>query len=288
MGAALFGVAHVLMGVRYVGTPRNVERTTLAIVGTSAILGLGIWFLPAGMFVRLSLALIPVAAGAEMVRQLRGRAGKIAAVAASLGCVTLCWNTPVHASAFIAQAHGFGSIVFAAVSAKSSRLNLAWLWMSALVVIGAVLSGMLDGFCLRATEALSSYPEIQNELANATAGATSSRWIGRWLVVFAFTQSLHYSIWLRIMPELERRASVPQGFKRAWKDFRSTFGVWSVWIVPASLALTLCMLFGGAPAREAYFGLTTFHIALEAAGLARRVVNEGGPFAARGQGGFRR
>jgi len=92
----------------------------------------------------------------------------------------------------------------------------------------------------------------------------------RGLFLYAFGQSLHFAVWLRLMPEVDRPARVPKPLRRALAEFRMDFGRWA-WPLLAVAAVSVVLLFaGGGPAREAYFALTYFHVGLEAAALARR------------------
>ncbi len=99
------------------------------------------------------------------------------------------------------------------------------------------------------------------------AGAMALR---RALFLYAFGQALHFAIWLRLVPEVERAAPLPHPFRRALALFEADFGRWARPLLVACVLATPLLLLGGGAAREAYFALGYFHVGLEAAALARR------------------
>jgi hypothetical protein len=90
--------------------------------------------------------------------------------------------------------------------------------------------------------------------------------------LYAFGQSLHYMVWLRLMPEIDRGTPTPSSFRRAFQSLKQDFGSWTLPVLGLCAVSCTAMLFGGQPAREAYFALAYFHIGLEGAGLTRAVM----------------
>jgi hypothetical protein len=103
----------------------------------------------------------------------------------------------------------------------------------------------------------------------AAVPGASPLMLHRALFVYAFGQAMHYAIWVRLVPDVDRSAEVPQSFRKAVGLLRSDFGRWT-WPVLSLCALAPVAFFlGGSWARETYFTAVYFHIGLEAAALVR-------------------
>ena len=98
------------------------------------------------------------------------------------------------------------------------------------------------------------------------AGALPERWERSAVLLFAFLQSVHYLVWIRLIPEEARRQPTPRGFRSSYRALREDFGLW--------LLLSLCVLslffIGYASisperARTDYLLLISFHGFLELA-----------------------
>jgi len=158
------------------------------------------------------------------------------------------------------------------VEARRRRLPHRLFVGAAVAVMIAVLAGALDG-AMAATflAPRGAAGSIVREAVGVAGQSASWAVFHRGLFLYAFGQSLHFAVWLRLMPEVDRPTRVPKPLRRALADFRADFGGWALPLL-ALAGLSVVLLFaGGGPAREAYFALTYFHVGLEAAALARRV-----------------
>jgi hypothetical protein len=91
-------------------------------------------------------------------------------------------------------------------------------------------------------------------------------WGLRWLLFFAFSQSLHYLVWLRLIPDEARERPGIRPFAASYRALRAELGPW---LLGAGLAATLGLLalaLRELPlARNLYLQLALFHGPLEIA-----------------------
>ena len=129
LGAALFGVPHVVAGLRAVTLRRRATRLTLAcavlggLVGVSQLLGVG------EGATRAFVALFAVSLAAEIVAARRSVVLTTAALAALVLAAGAAWTAPRLALVLLAHLHALGALLFFAVEARRRRLPvwpLAW------------------------------------------------------------------------------------------------------------------------------------------------------------------
>ncbi|WP_224241020.1 hypothetical protein [Hyalangium gracile] len=88
----------------------------------------------------------------------------------------------------------------------------------------------------------------------------------RLVLAFAFLQSVHYGVWLRLVPEDDRTRAAPRPWRASWRALETDFGV-----VPLVLFTTLALGIAAwgavdlAQARMGYLRLAGFHGYLELA-----------------------
>jgi hypothetical protein len=93
----------------------------------------------------------------------------------------------------------------------------------------------------------------------------------RAIFIYVFGQQLHFTTWLRLVPEADRPSPLPHSFARAVAALRTDLRSWAGPALAAAALGVVALLAGGALARETYFALTYFHVGLEAAALTRAV-----------------
>jgi hypothetical protein len=264
LGAALFGVPHVVSGIRHVAVRERLTAAARVLVALAVVVGVvelaGSGTRIADGAVRAYVLLF----AAAIVVELRGRAGARAAIVAlaALGLVA-----PRLTLIALAHLHGLGAVVWFARRARE-RGVVVWPFVAAvaLVLAGGAL-GAFDALWARTLWAPRS--AAASIVAEAAASTVDGVLLRRALFLYAFGQALHFAVWLRLVPDLERPSKVPQTFRRALALFRADFGRWAHPLLIACAASVPLILWGGGTAREAYFALTYFHVGLEAAALAR-------------------
>jgi hypothetical protein len=276
LGAALFGVPHVVAGLRAVTLRRRATRVTLAcaalggLVGVSQLLGVG------EGATRAFVALFAVSAGAEILAARRSVALTTATLVALVVAAGAAWTAPRLALVLLAHLHALGALLFFAVEARRRRLPFWPLALGAGAFTVAAATGLLDG--AMTTTWLAPRGAGSSIIAEAVGswfrdsgrvGGASSPLFHRALFLYAFGQSLHFATWLRLVPELDRRAPGPKPLRRALAELRADFGRLTTPLLWLTAAAVVLIFLGGGAARNAYFALTYFHVGLEAAALAR-------------------
>ena len=89
------------------------------------------------------------------------------------------------------------------------------------------------------------------------------------MLFFAFAQSFHYAIWLRLIPELDRVRPAPRPFRASVAALRAELGNgWLLAFIVVALVIVGWALFQIGAARDGYMKLAVFHGHLELGALA--------------------
>jgi hypothetical protein len=89
-------------------------------------------------------------------------------------------------------------------------------------------------------------------------------WALRLVLLFAFAQSVHYGVWLRLIPEDDRPQETPRTFRASAKALIADIGTpLMVLVILLSLAIALWAAFDLTAARENYLRMALFHGYLE-------------------------
>jgi hypothetical protein len=90
----------------------------------------------------------------------------------------------------------------------------------------------------------------------------------RLFVLFVFSQSIHYFLWLRAIPDALARQGVPRSFRATVRSFRETTGLWPVAAVILGLSFFLIFAaFDLSQARYIYLSFAFMHGLSELIGL---------------------
>ena len=272
LGAALFGVPHVVSGARHLAVRRALHPLCRAMAVVTA--GLGLLLLLG--FGRWTIQAITVCFAACVGAEITTAPGSVfrrASLLTVLAAATLA-ALRFHVLFLVAvtHLHAVGSIAFFAVAARRRGVSALPIVVGGIVVAVLVLSGLVDGLLQSPEWARSFGPDAVVDLLGAPFVWVSHSLLQRSLALYAFGQSLHYMVWLRLMPEIDRKTPTPSSFRRAFHSLKQDFGSWTLPILGLCVVSCTAMLFGGQPAREAYFALAYFHIGLEGAGLTRAVL----------------
>jgi hypothetical protein len=267
LGAAFLGVPHVVAGVRHQAMVRPLNRFARVAAVAGCALGVAM-AAGAGAWAWRSMPVVFAVALASQGASTERRAVRLLAPVVALALAAAFFAWPYATAMVLSHAHAVGTVAFFAWTARRRRLGAGSVSVAAVVVAAAGLSGMLDPL-LPATPLLpaSSAASLRDTLAQLAPGGTSPLMLRRLLFVFAFGQALHYMVWLRLMPEVDRPAPVPQSFRRAFQAFGRDFGRWTWPTLLVCVAAPAAILLGGDRGRETYFAVVYFHMALEAAAL---------------------
>ena len=253
----LLGVPHLVGDVRYLVLRPGLHRRPLlwAAVGLPLLLltlpGTGVW---PGLI---------AAAGALAVCRA-GPQRKAAGLAVLAAVAAGAWMLGKAAGPVLAQLHNVLTLaVWWAWRPRHSRLH----W----IPLGLAAAGTAFLFLAPSgADSLDSFAGISFRRLAASLSPGAGYDVALSLAaVFAFTQALHYTAWVRLIPEEDRARPVPRSFRASLHALKTDFGAW-----PLSLCLALALgiavwgLMDAASARDGYFRLSLFHGHLELGALA--------------------
>jgi hypothetical protein len=271
LGPLLFGMPHLVAEARYLFFQRHRgDRrllTVLALQTVCAFAGIGV------------LALGPCCALALFVAHERSRTAITPRHPTSERPLSRLESRPLFAIAA-------GMLAAAIVAPTWSRFALlhghnlvplvvwiAWRdrpWAVSAIVAGAVaaciaaiLLGAFDGVAVRTP--LSDEAFSLTRLTDAVAGEFGGPWRRRFLLLFGFTQAVHYAIWLRLLPEDARERATPRSWRASWRAYERDAGpVLARLTVIAIVAVPLfAIALGPVRARSFYVVASEFHATVE-------------------------
>lgn len=260
--APLFlGVPHLVADVRYLALPRQSPAVLRARDGLVAALLAATLLWPSprlgGAAVVVAWLLSPAAPSLRSVWWVLGSV-LIAGVYAAM------WSFPIESSYVLVHAHNaIAVLLFAWVFGRG---RARWALPLALAGISALLlSGALD-----AVLPSSALDEVAGYLLPLAAlEQWPASWCARLAVLFVFLQSVHYAIWLRLIPELARRRDGARSFRASLAALQHDLGPLLVVLAAAALLLLLLAAHDPLLAQREYLRFAGFHAYLELAFLAR-------------------
>jgi hypothetical protein len=272
LGASVLGLPHILSGIRHVAVRRSLHPLTRVCVLASVILGvLTLVHLTSG--IPFFIGLFALSMAIEVLTSTAPTAQK----AVFLPGVALGAVVALHWSYFfviaVTHLHTLTSLSFFSIEARRRGIRVWPLWGLSLLVVAAALSGALDTIISQRAWAQNMGPDAVVQILGHVVDTSSATMLARSLFFYAFGQSLHYMVWLRLVPEVDRSSPVPQSFSLALANLKRDFGRWTVPALALCVVGGIAMIVSGRAARDAYFVLVYFHIGLEAAGWLRLRLN---------------
>ncbi len=270
LGPVVLGVPHLVADVRYLVVQPGLHRRVLpATLAAAALVAVGCG---APALVGLA-AMVPAIAAARASRR-----GKALAVATWAALSAWAWRDEHRFLFAFLHAHNLVALaLWWRVRPRDGRAG----WTVALVLVGgaALALGLADGvitalggFTAPATG--TDFTELVEQLAPGLRPD-----VGLHLVLsFAFLQSVHYALWLRLIPEDARARPAPRPFHASWEALRRELGA-PLLAVAGLLALGIAA-WGALDlpgARLGYLQLAAFHGYLELAAGSWLVLERRGP-----------
>ncbi|MDQ3035581.1 MAG: hypothetical protein M3Y87_24460 [Myxococcota bacterium] len=270
LGPILLGVPHAAADVRYLVQRPGLHRRPafwLLVVLPLAVATITV-------DVRWGLA-APIGAALAARGSIARRALVMVLAAVALA---LAWQDPWSAALVIAHAHNFVAIAFwLAWRKRRSWLHALPLGALALGCI-AILAGALDPLviALGGLEGESTGTGLWYHLATLAPGL-GAPWGARLVMLFAFTQSVHYAIWVRLVPEEDRAQRTPRTFAASLRAWRVDCGTPVVALTIAiALGIAIWAIVDLAAARDGYLRGVISHGYLELAVVAWLAVERRG------------
>ncbi len=267
-GPLVLGVPHLVADVRYlVLRPYSPTLQRWRDLSVAALLIAAAWYSSSlasvqigGAAVLVALALTPLSA--HTARALLRRA---AWLAAAVALYVVVWRNPLMSLYVLLHGHNVVAILLFTVVFGRGRAR----WLVPLVAaVGAalILSGAVDHWLsVRQLDEFTGYL-----LPTSALDAWSPTMCARVAVSFVFLQSVHYTIWLRLIPEQARQRNGMRSFTASLRALQHDFGAVVVWgIVAVAVALIAFGMHNALDARQWYLRIAGSHAYLELAFLAR-------------------
>lgn len=257
----VLGVPHLVADVRYLALPRTspVEVRVRDGVVAALLVATLLWPSPrlGGAAVVAAWLLSPWPARALAKQALIG--------AVVLSAYAATWRWPIESAYVLLHAHNAIAVLLFTCVFGRGRARW-WLPVSLAALSALLVAGALDPVLPRgALEDIAGYLLPLGALEQWPA-----RFCARLAVLFVFLQSVHYAIWLRLVPELARPRAGARSFRASLTALQREFGRAAV-VLLAALALLVLGLAAQDPllAQREYLRFAGFHAYLELAFLAR-------------------
>jgi len=251
VGPLLFGVPHLLADVRYlVVQPGLHRRRVLCALAGVPLAAVGLGAPPAvGL---LAVAVAVLGARASWPRTALG----LAAWAALTGAA-LAWED-TFLLVFL-HAHN-GVALFLWWRLRPRGAPAAWPLAAVVAGVALLLSGAVG--------------PVLGAPAESIAPLADPALASRLVLTFAFLQSVHYVVWLRLIPEDARERPAPRPFAASWRALVQDFGLAPLCVCAAiALGIAAWGVVDLVAARDGYLRLATFHGYLELAAGALLVLS---------------
>ncbi len=264
LGPVLLGVPHLLADIRYLVVRPGLHRLPWLVALMSVpLLMASLGFGPAwGLLAVVPAVLVSMPASARR---------KLLVLCAWLALTAAAWSFDVGFQLVFLHLHNL--IAVGMWWLWSPRANTRAWWVPAAVFIGviALLTGVADPLLgLFSGWSAPTSGASFDDFIQTTLPMMSHSWAMRWVLVFAFLQSVHYAMWLRLIPDDDRPRVAPRRFRDSADALISELG----W--PLLSFITLFAFFIAAwglinlyDARMGYLRVAGFHGYLELAVLAR-------------------
>ncbi len=260
LGPVVWGIPHVLSDLRYLVLRPGLHRRLWLCVGVGiplALAGAGWHSVQSGL----------VAAGMAAVLA-RGPAGR-KAFALALGALLLWASVGAGDLALLVFAHAHNFIALALWWSWRPMAG-GFRWVVPLVFLAAGTALWL-GWIVPPAAAVGWAPMAMGgsyHLGQLAPGLADP-WALRLVLLFAFAQTVHYGIWLRLIPEDDRPQPSPRTFAASFRALERDFGPVLLWVSLVLMAgLSLWAVFDLLEARANYLRMALFHGYLELAAAA--------------------
>lgn len=266
IGPMIWGVPHLLADVRYLVVGQGFHRRPLL-----WFLG-GLPILATGFGAGLSFGLLGVAAVALVARAGLGR--RLAAIAVA-GLLSLGVDAIGSlADLIFAYLHNFIAVALWWAWRPRTR-KLHWIPLVLFVgVSGLLLSPVGLGLAERSAALFREVGGlgIDYQLARLAPGVDIELGL-RLVLLYTFTQSIHYAVWVHLLPDEDRTRATPPTFRRSFVDLCRDLGG-PVMIGAAVLALFFAAwaILDLRDAYSGYFRFARFHGHLELAAVTLLVL----------------
>jgi hypothetical protein len=271
LGPVILGVPHLVADARYlVVQPKLHERGALALFVAVPLVATGFGVPPA-------ISLLSLVPAVLMAQASAGRKALGLAAWAALTAIAIFWETHF----LLAFLHVHNLVAVGWWWAMRPRTRHAILVPAAVFAGTAfLLAGEADPIitALGGWSAPASGASFTEFVQSGSPVGMDATLAARLVLSFAFLQSVHYAMWLRLVPEDARTRPAPRPFRATWDALVKDFGLPMLIVF---FGLTLFIAGWGltdlASARWGYLRLAAFHGYLELAAAAYFLVERKRP-----------
>lgn len=256
LGPLVLGVPHLLADVRYLVVQPKAHKRLLLVLFVLAPLA-ATWISPT-----LKVGMLSVVGAALVARTTFPR--KVLGLFVAAGLYAAALVAPTSFALLFAHAHNFiAAIVLLFFSRSIRHALLPVLLFAAFSTL--LLGGAFDGLCLGAAHsALPGGVNLGAAIWQYAPFCHTETMALRLVVLFVFAQSVHYTIWLRLLPDEARPRKGLRSFERTFTAVRDDVGI--VVMVVFAMVAVFFVIWGMRslePARLGYLRVASFHGYLE-------------------------
>ncbi len=252
-GPLVLGVPHLVADVRYLVARPGLHRRR-SLVAFVAVPLAATWVWPSAAFALASVAAVALVARGSLQRRAIVLAAGVAAVIAASRFTRAADLT-------LAHGHNLIALLLWWLVARRSPRHLA--------PVGLVLAGVVLLLATPIADATAPSAAWFDDFVRTLSPVDDPVRGARWVLAFAFAQSAHYAVWLRLIPEDARERDGIRSFAATLRALVRDCGGWFVAV--AGLAAIAVLGYGGVDAhaaRLAYLRAAYLHGFLELSVLA--------------------
>jgi hypothetical protein len=261
LGPIVLGVPHIVSDVRYLVVRPGYHRRPALWLLAAAPLAVG------AVTSRVTWGFLGAVGALIAARTTPRRRALGLAIAVPLSIIT--WRFVGWPELVFAHLHNFvGVALWWVWRPRTTKLHWIPLVLFAALSL-ALLGGAADPVLRWSASAGPAGATTMARHIAALAPFAGPRFGLRLVLLYAFAQSVHYGVWLRLVPEEDRPRPAPRGFASSYAALRADFG-WLPLVVFGALAVALAAWATRdlAAARAGYLRFAVVHGQLELAAAA--------------------
>lgn len=263
LGPIVLGVPHVVADIRYLVVRRGLHRRPWIIAFA------GIPLVASGLGFGVGWGLLGAAGAVLVSRTSHLRRGIALVVLGPL--IALSFEHGWTADLIFAHGHNFVAVLLWWLwRPRVSKLH--WIPLAVFVAgVALIMLGAADGVLMRDSLFDSPFTSVTlDRMAWGLAPGMVGELAIRLVVLFAFAQAVHYTVWLRMVPDEDRGRPTPRTFVASFRALRDDLGLWLLGAtVLASVAVAVWAIVADVgTARDGYLRMALFHGNLELIALA--------------------
>ena len=251
LGPIILGIPHIIGDVRYLVLQEELHKNSVFWMLVAAPLLAFLYFQQSGFG---AMAIV----GATLLHKPNRSALPI--VGAAIGLMVVAF---IYDRIFLYSLLHLHNVIAIAIWWRWRKNRKAWEYTS-LVLCAAFCIVILVGFRLNTAFHPTQLP--MEYFTRTLVPFASGDWAIRLVLLYAFLQSFHYFIWVRLIPEDNRKQQTPQSFRKSLSTLQENFGEKGIFFIALSMvALIIWACFDIKSARANYLYLISFHGFLELA-----------------------